>query len=173
MKKSRILVALGIILFMIYMNYLTPLFADDFSYTVSWVTKEPMTSLKEVLQSQYLHYFTTNGRSVVHFLAQSVLCFGKPFVNVVNGIMFCAFCVLICFHGCGSFRKIENWQILSVFAALWFLTPHFGGSYLWVMGAANYLYSPTLILLYLVPYRYWMNKAEEKEQSKIEMHPLE
>lgn len=55
--------------------------------------------------------------------------------------------------------------MLSVFAALWFLTPHFGGSYLWVMGAANYMYSPQIILLFLIPYRLLLNPNYKKENT--------
>ena len=60
-----------------------------------------------------------------------------------------------------------NRVLLAVFAALWFLTPHFGGSYLWVMGAANYLYSPQIILLFFIPYRLrlnpgWMPKGHDR-----------
>ena len=47
-KKKRwlhagtILVFMGIVLFAAWLEYLTPLFADDFSYSVSFVTKQPM-----------------------------------------------------------------------------------------------------------------------------------
>lgn len=150
-------VSLAVILFACWLNGLTPLFADDFSYSVSFVTKAPFTSLWEVLESQYLHYFSTNGRSVVHTLAQLLLWMGKPLLNVANGIAFWGLCMLICFHGLGSFARIKGGHLLAVFAALWFLTPHFGGSYLWVMGAANYLYSPQIILLFLIPYRLRLN----------------
>lgn len=144
---------LAVAVFISYLNYLTPLFADDFSYSVSFATKEPLSSVSDLYQSQYLHYFTTNGRTVIHTLAQVLLRVGKPVLNAVNGVAFAAFCLLICYHGLGSLEKIRARHIIAVCAALWFLTPHFGGSYLWVMGAANYLYSPLLILAFLIPYR--------------------
>lgn len=143
----------AIIAFMYTMNAMTPLFADDFSYSVSFVTKEPFTSFSEVLASQYLHYFTTNGRTVVHVLAQVLLWIGKPALNLFNALAFAGLCYMICYHAAGSVSEIRPWQLIAGFTALWFLTPHFGGSYLWVMGAANYLYSPLLLLIYLVRYR--------------------
>lgn len=155
------LVSLIIIAFVSYMNFLTPLFADDFSYSVSFVTKEPIDSLGEVFRSQYLHYFTTNGRSVVHTLAQILLWVGKPALNIINGITFLGFCWLICYHGLGAVSKIGAHHLAVAFAALWFLTPHFGGSYLWVMGAANYLYSPLIILLFFIPYRRSLENTEK------------
>lgn len=154
--------------FLSYMNYLTPLFADDFSYSVSFATKKPLASVYDLYQSQYLHYFTTNGRIPIHAMAQVLLWIGKPVLNVINGAVFAAFCLLICYHGLGAMKKIRGYHLLVVFGALWFLTPHFGGSYLWVMGAANYLYSPTLILCFFIPYRRAMRDgAVEKSR-----HPL-
>lgn len=148
---------------MIWMNHLTPLFADDFSYSVSFVTKAPCESFWDVLSSQYLHYFTTNGRTVVHILGQCLLWLGKPGLNILNGLAFAGVCYLICLHALGKAERVRSWHLLSVFAALWFLTPHFGGSYLWVMGAVNYLYSPGMLLLYLLR---WRNALDDEVTDK-------
>ena len=79
------LVLLGLISgFAIWMEHITPLFADDFSYRVSFATKQPMRSMADVFASQRLHYFTTNGRTVVHTLAQMLLWLGKPGVDIVS-----------------------------------------------------------------------------------------
>lgn len=154
--------------FLSYMNFLTPLFADDFSYSVSFATKKPLASVYDLYQSQYLHYFSTNGRIVIHAMAQVLLWIGKPALNVISGAVFAGFCLLICYHGLGTLKKIRWYHLLVVFGALWFLTPHFGGSYLWVMGAANYLYSPTLILCFFIPYRRALN-CDHQGRNK---HPL-
>lgn len=154
---------------MAYMNYMTPLFADDFSYSVSFVTKEPFESFSQILQSQYLHYFSTNGRTVVHTLAQVLLWIGKPALNWINAAAFLSLCILICFHGLGSFGAIKGYHIILVFTALWLFTPHFAGSYLWVMGSANYMYSPQIILLFMVPFRRAM--ARQREKNAVQRHP--
>lgn len=151
---------------MIWMNGMTPLFADDFSYSVSFVTKAPCESIWDVLSSQYLHYFTTNGRTVVHVLGQCLLWLGKPGLNVLNGLAFAGVCYLICLHALGKAERVRSWHLLSVFAALWFLTPHFGGSYLWVMGAVNYLYSPGMILLYLLRWRNALREGGNEERPE-------
>lgn len=164
---SFAIVSTVVVAFMAYMNYMTPLFADDFSYSVSFVTKEPFESFSQVLQSQYLHYFSTNGRTVVHTLAQVLLWIGKPALNWINAAAFLSLCILICFHGLGSFRAIKSHHIILVFAALWLLTPHFAGSYLWVMGSANYMYSPQIILLFLIPFR----RTLAGEKDPAQRHP--
>lgn len=51
---------------------------------------------------------------------------------------------------------LKNFSV-TTFAAIFFLTflsaPAFGQSFLWITGAANYLYGPFIILLFLVAYR--------------------
>lgn len=163
---SFILASAAIIAFAVYLNFLTPLFADDFSYSVSFATKAPIKSFSELIGSQYLHYFTTNGRSVVHTLAQILLAIGKPALNVINGFAFYTLILLICYHAAGELKKIRAWQLVAVFAALWFFTPHFGGSYLWVMGGANYMYSPQIILLFLIPYNRFLRGRTKEQKSK-------
>lgn len=153
-----LLVLAGIAAFSIYLEGLTPLFGDDFSYSVSFVTKARLASLGDVLASQRLHYLTTNGRAVVHTLAQILMWLGRPAMDVVYGLLLGTLCLLICVYWRGSFRKVEPWQPAAVFLFLWFFTPHFGGSYLWKMGAANYLLSPQLILLFFFPYRVWISR---------------
>lgn len=171
MKHKRLslvlLAALMLVIaaFVTYLNDLTPLFADDFSYSISFSTIRPIRSLAELFRSQYVHYYALNGRSVVHTLAQALLWLGKPGLNVCNGLAFLALCLLICTHATGSFRKLSALPLLLVFAALWFLTPHFAGSYLWVMGAANYLYSPVIILLFLLPYRRALSPGQQERKK--------
>lgn len=137
----------------VVLNYLTPLFADDFSYSVSFETKLPISSFYDIYRSQLVHYKSTNGRSVVHALAQLLLWVGKPVLNYINGAAFLSFCLLIYFHAFGTLRSLNYKRLIFLYSVLFFLTPTFGGSYLWVMGAANYLYSPQIILIYLIPYR--------------------
>ena len=161
---GTILVFVGIVLFAAWLEYLTPLFADDFSYSVSFVTKEPMRSVSDVLASQKLHYTATNGRTVVHTLAQLLLWLGKPGVDLIYGVLMGTFCLLICAYWRGSLRTVEPWQLAAVFAFLWFFTPSFGGSYLWKMGAANYLLSPQLVLLYFFPYRVWCVRTWDRKK---------
>ncbi len=164
---SIVLLLAAISCFVGWLGHITPLFADDFSYSVSFVTKKPMSSLSEVLASQKLHYTTTNGRSVVHTLAQLFLSWGKPAADAVYGLLFASLCLLICVYAAGSIKKVRAWHIAMAFSMLWLLTPTFGGSYLWKMGAANYLLSPQIILLFFLPYRMAMAREDCSERKCI------
>lgn len=150
----------------VVLNFLTPLFADDFSYSVSFETKLPISSFYDIYRSQVVHYKSTNGRSVVHALAQLLLWIGKPVLNYINGAAFLSFCLLIYFHAFGTLKNLNYKRLIFIYSALFFLTPTFGGSYLWVMGAANYLYSPQIILIYLIPYRLALYRRVALYESK-------
>ena len=135
------------------LNCLTPLCADDFTYTRSYATGEKLSSVWDIVLSQYAHYFSTNGRSVLHFLGQLFLYLGKPVFNVINTVAYIGLCVLIVYVSFGRWSNtIPAWAV-AVHIGLWMLTPGFGDSFFWLIGAANYLYGILLICLYLIPFR--------------------
>lgn len=146
-----ILAVIGIMIFIL--NCLTPLCADDFTYTRSYATGEKLSSVWDIVLSQYAHYFSTNGRSVLHFLGQLFLYLGKPVFNVINTVAYIGLCVLILYVSFGRWSNtIPAWAV-AVHIGLWMLTPGFGDSFFWLIGAANYLYGILLICLYLIPFR--------------------
>lgn len=140
------------------LNYLTPLFADDYSYSFSYATKERISSVSEIFKSQIVHYQTRNGRSVTHFLAQLFLLAGDNIFNFINVFFFELLLFLVYFHACGSFQKFSLTRF-SLIAILLFLScPEFGQSFLWITGAANYLYGILIILFVMLPYRIQASK---------------
>ena len=145
------------------LNLLTPVMRDDWSYTFNFVTKERIASFADIFQSLGIHYVRVNGRLPVHFLAHLFLWLGKGVFNVVNTAAFAALVTLVCRHAFGA-PKPRPCGWLAAFLGLWLLTPAFGESFLWVTGAANYLYGMLLILLYLLPFRPLMGGAESAER---------
>lgn len=73
-KKSNVVSAVilsVLVLIAVYvLNYYTPLYADDYSYSFSYLNGERIVSFSQLIDSQIAHYQKVNGRSVVHFLAQ-------------------------------------------------------------------------------------------------------
>ena len=145
------------------LNVFTPICADDFSYVYSFATGERISSLPDIFISQYTHYFTMNGRSVLHFLAQLFLWMGKPVFNVINTFAFLGLCVLIAYLSFGSIKKIPFIWVIAIYLTLWIVTPGFGDSFLWLTGAANYLYGILFICLYLIPFRKYTSSAKTKD----------
>ena len=72
------------------------IFGDDYVYSFIWQGKSMavplgesatrISSLRELLMSQWSHYFTWNGRTVSHTLAQLFLWWGKDVFNIVNAV---------------------------------------------------------------------------------------
>ena len=151
-----LLVLLGIFALMLWLGWLTPLYADDYSYAVSFVTKKPIESLGDLVESQLSHYAGTNGRTVVHTIGQILLRLGEPWCDILCAGAFAGLCLMICWHGLGGLdglRRAGPFWLLLVFAGLWFLTPAFGCSFLWTIGAANYLWGVLIVLLAFIPFR--------------------
>ena len=152
-KGLSILITLLIGVLFFVLNYFTPLYADDYTYSFSFSTWERITSVSQIPNSQIAHYSSTNGRIVTHSLAQLFLLAGDGVFNIINTIAYLFLIYLIYYHACGTLKKISVFR-LSIIAMLLFLScPAFGQSFLWITGAANYLYGILIILCFLSPYR--------------------
>lgn len=147
-----ILAIVGIVVFVF--NYLTPLVADDYAYScIMYSNGQRLKSISDLFVSQYIHYFTVNGRTVTHFLAQLFLLLGKPVFCVINTFAFLTLGITIYYHGSLSVKSLRPLPLSFIFFSFFLFTPDFGESFLWVTGAANYLYGPLITLLFLIPYR--------------------
>lgn len=155
-KSTKWICLLGIITiaFMIYiLNMYTQLMNDDFDYAHSIATGERLHSMKDIIYSQIAHYNKINGRVVAHFIAQTFLLLGKPVFNIINTLAFLTLIVLVNYHAAGSLKKIKIDYLIISFLLIWFCSPGFGQSFLWISGSANYLYCMLIALLFLIPYR--------------------
>lgn len=91
------------------LNFYTPLFADDYSYSFSFMTGERIESASQIIDSQIGHYQCMNGRSITHFLAQMFLLAGDQAFIFFNTFFFLILMALIYLHACGSLR-IFSWE---------------------------------------------------------------
>ncbi len=69
---------------------------DDITYQYNFATGEKIERIRDIFESQYVHYFTWNGRYVAHWLCQLFLpLLGKATFSAVNGVMYIALIILI------------------------------------------------------------------------------
>lgn len=157
-KKKIIMLLFFIFLLMFLLNYLTPLLADDYSYSVSnsYETSDHYEKLKnfgDIINFQYNHYLKWGGRSVAHFIAQIFLVLlGKNLFNVCNAIIY-TFLVYFIYKNATLNQKKEKPILLIVINfLLWAYIPAFGQTILWLTGSCNYLWTTTMILgfIYLI-----------------------
>lgn len=142
---ALLLVAIGACMYIL--NGHTPLQMDDYDYSISWSTGEPVAGIADVIASQAVHYRLWGGRSVVHTLVQLFLYWGKGAFNAANAVAYLALlgeiCALARPRGC----RREWALLLTAHLFLFTCVPFFGTVFLWLDGACNYLWG-TLIALW-------------------------
>ena len=156
------LLIIGLVFYL--MNVFTPLFCDDWHYNFIYGTQTQIKTLGDVLYSQYLHYFSMNGRFVPHFFVQlfdGIL--GKGLFNVVNTFMFMAFIYLISYTLRKEYKSFYISSSLALFFIFFFI-PAFNNCFLWMSGACNYLWVAVLLLSF--------NIVLEKDIKNKTLFPL-
>lgn len=168
------LLVLGItFVYMVFLNSKTPLIADDFVYTFIFGTTIPVSSLGDIVGSQISYYLTWGGRVVAETLTQLFMFLGKDVFNIANSICYIVFCLCVYFLAVG--RKIRWEGLLLTTILIWFFIPMFGQTVMWLTGACNYLWCGTLILLVLLPFRFYQENQTKTLKSwglAISMVPL-
>lgn len=160
-SRVCIVMVVAIVIGLVYLlTMLTPLYADDFTYSYSFadgfgskMREQKITDFSSLIQSQIGHYKVMNGRIVAHTLVQVFLIFDKGLFNAVNAAVFALLGLLICYHAVGKWKKIRALDLIATYTALFLMAPSFGQSYLWLTGSCNYLFTFVLVLLFLIPYR--------------------
>lgn len=166
MKIILVSFIIGVLFYIL--NVYTSLFADDYSYSYSFLTWNKISSINDIIQSQIAHYQIMNGRSVTHFFAQLFLYIGKPIFNIINTCVFISLIFLIYFHSYGTFKNFNIFWFVWIGLILWNVTPKFGQSFLWLTGSTNYLYGIFIILVFLIPYKIKLNNnVKEKKINCI------
>ena len=165
MNKKSIALLVGIYVFFYIFNLFTPLsFGDDYVYSFIWQGHsiyEPLTepvirvsSLRDLILSQWEHYFTWSGRVISHLLAQLFLWVGKERFNYFNA--FVATMLIVEISWCIDKGRISNKfsfrTLCWVFFAVWAFVPGIGGTFFWLTGACNYLCTTTILLGFSLPY---------------------
>ena len=164
-KKINLILFLAVVvvtfLYMLVLNMKTPLIADDYVYTFLFGTSTPVTSIGDIITSQTTYYLTWGGRVVAETLTQIFMFWGKSVFNFANSLCYIVFCLAVYFLAVG--RKIRFELFLLTTILVWFFTPMFGQTVMWLTGSCNYLWCGTIILLALLPFRLY----EEKQTKNI------
>ena len=166
-----IIVVLLLIFFLILLlNSYTTFVADDFNNLFT-KSGERISSIKDIFLIQKNRYYSINGRAIAHGMGQFMLMFDKSFINFFNSIFFCTFVYSIYrfvvmpddYGLTGNSKYLESvinsnkygrhifktGVLILVFLLVWNYTPVFGQTYLWVIGAANYMWTSLMILAVL------------------------
>lgn len=147
-KWTLAVLAGGMFCLMLVLNILTPYICDDFTYNLNFATKEPLGSFWEIFESMAAHSYKMNGRLISHGLAQVFMLLPPLVFDICNAAVFTATLYLIC-KLCGGERNALLFAI--AFCLFWCFLPVFGQVVLWQVGALNYFWSLSALLLFITP----------------------
>lgn len=158
---------------MAFFCWLSPREADDIIYAAGLSmptltsagqhtpTAAPPSSLGDLLRLQWQEYLQWNGRFIGQFLARCLLMAPDWLHAVLTPLVHAAllFFSLLLLWGKRWRERIVPWQIILLGGLLWFMLPAFGSAFFWRTGTANYGYTLLLAVLFLLPYRFWLDAS--------------
>ena len=139
---------------------LTPYFANDYRYFLVQGTGELVSSVSDIFVSQYRHYFEWGGRTVAHVIAQFLLWWGKPLSGIVQGLCYVLLILFIYYNAYGlkPTLRVRFVPIFIISLLLLLQLRRYGEVVFNIVSSANYLYTTTLVLIFLLPYRISMER---------------
>lgn len=160
-RQSRVLWIVTCILLLIstvviYVTHRTvPFMMDDLWYSTKLCSDTPITSFRDIIDSQIWHYHNWGGRSLTHGMLQLTLLAGERAADVLNVAVTMLLAVLMCVVA-GERKQFGLFTALSVMLGL---NANWKMSMFWQAGAANYLYITCFILAFL-----WCYLREQEKQ---------
>lgn len=150
---------------MLWLNLMdVPTLSDDIVYRFMWNADEsapmiPINNFSDLLHSQWIHYMHTNGRFVVHFLAQFFLVFTPPVVlQILNTLLFVVMLHLIV----SWVAPVKEQRLLIGVLSFFLIFVVFQGvrtALLWGLGSLNYLWVVVAVMSLLL----WMRHIDGRE----------
>lgn len=140
--------------------HMSPYFSNDYRYMLMQGGEGMITGLGDIAVSQWHHYFLWGGRTVAHTVAQLLLYVGKPWASVCNGLCYALLVLVIYCHGYGKIPRLGEIKLMPLFLItmmLWLCLRIFGEVVFMQVSSCNYLYTTTLVMIFLLPYRMALN----------------
>jgi len=144
-------ISLTYISIFIYSQY-RPFSSDEFNYShIAW-TDHKLNGIRDILASMILLYENWTGRIPLHFLISFFLYIGKIFFSIFNATVYVVILLLIAWHAHRK-GKVKVLTFLIASALLLYQAPVFSETVIWLSGSINYLWSSTLLLLFITLYK--------------------
>jgi hypothetical protein len=168
-KRSKLQISLLLLLFVFFgaaifvLNVKTPFQWDDFRLTQIWPNEDGLRvkNFNDILVSQYNHYYTWGGRTLVHIVAQYLVFIAPLKADMLNTLAYLLYVGLIYYHIKGK-SKHDLLLFAGINFLVYFFQPVFGETILWLTGSANYLWGTSVILLFMLPYRLYDGQHQLK-----------
>lgn len=138
---------------MLLLSCLTPMLADDYSYSFSYADRSRrISSVGDIVQSMAAHRHSMNGRVFSHSLAQLFLMLPKIVFNVFNALNAAILLYLAWRYGKGDSNAHNILLLLCAIFMIWLFMPVFGQVFLWLDGSLNYSWTISFTLAFIWPF---------------------
>ncbi len=144
-KPMNVVMLVEFILIFI-LNLLVVTTSDDLGYQIH-------SGLIDIFKREYIQYMTWTGRSVAHIIARIFLAMPKIIFDICNSLCFVYFTYLIYLHVTKDTEKKQVLLYIIICLLVFLCVPLFGQTVLWETGSCNYLWTTTIVLRFLLPYR--------------------
>jgi len=133
-----------------FMNHWTPLYNDDFLYSVVRDSNpaERISDLSGLVYSSVDHYMEINGRFANAPLCMLLEWIGKPATDFITTAVLLA--MVIAIYKLVGIKNLRNTLFLFLFGATFWFAPAFVETCLWLCGSANYLWTAMIVFWFLV-----------------------
>ena len=137
---------------MTLLSFLTPMIADDYSYSFSFADYSRIESVGDIVGSMAAHRETINGRVIAHSMVQFFLMLPKAVLNISNGLAASLFVFLTSLYSDFGLERKNAFVLAIAVLALWYFVPQFGEVFLWLDGAFSYGWAMLFSLLFVFPF---------------------
>ena len=120
---------------------------DDMTYMNNLVTKQPLSSFLDIIQSQKSHWATWSGRILAHGHLQLMFLLGKKFLSAQMSFVLIFIPIMIS-KIVDKQNKINPFIVLSSMALFYYLNPVWN-DVMWVTGFQVYVSTTAWILLFV------------------------
>lgn len=151
-KKINFILLLGMYLITLACNEVLPLISDDFAYQ----------KLGLNLSVKWHHYLDWSGRLVADFISSAILQLpDRNLMSFINAIPVVVIIYISALIGREEKKNLSTSALILCFVAYIAFNPALGQTTFWIVGAANYLWTSMLCLVYmLVFYRVYDEKKD-------------
>lgn len=154
-----VVILMGMFLFLLVVNYNTPMIGEDFALSPTLENKEHlsfMDTVSWVIDRIQIQSTTWNAR-LGEQLAIVFLAFNKDYFNILNSIVALIYGYLIFLYAFNRKMKFSEksdlFSALMIFLLVIIFMPVLGEIFFWETGATNYLWSLVLLLMFGYPYK--------------------
>lgn len=121
---------------------------DDLVYQCIYPTNERVNSFHDIFVSQYTHYFTWGGRTVVHSTLQLLLWIDKPHNSMICAFVYVLLARLIA-RALNKEQEVRLSDYLLSAGLLYYCNPVYEETVTWMTGFANYVIGALIVCLSL------------------------